>query len=98
MKLPPEPLIGEFRFVEPLTRFFRTRSTPMSLPSIPSIMPTRDFNALSLSDLLEAREAAHVHLARKEGVVATAVGRYLIRDNDPNSKDPRAVYHGDKSE
>ena len=70
----------------------------MSLPSIPSIMPTRDFNALSLSDLLEAREAAHVHLARKEGVVATAVGRYLIRDNDPNSKDPHAVYHGNRAE
>ena len=70
----------------------------MSLPSIPSIMPARDFNALSLSDLLEAREASHVHLARKEGVVATAIGRYLIRDNDPNSKNPHAVYHGDKAD
>ncbi len=68
------------------------------MSSIPSLMPTRDFNALSLSDLLEAREAAHVHLARKDGVVATAVGRYLIRDNDPNSKDPHAVYHGDKKD
>ena len=68
----------------------------MSLPSIPSLMPARDFNALSLSDLLEAREAAHVHLARKQGVIATAIGRYLIRENDPNSRDPHAVYHGDK--
>jgi hypothetical protein len=66
--------------------------------SIPSIMPARDFNALSLIDLLEAREAAHVHLARKEGVIATAIGRYLIRENDPNSRDPHAVYHGDKAD
>ena len=50
----------------------------MSTPPVPSIMPARNFNALSLGGLLEAREAAHVHLARKEGVVATAVGRYLI--------------------
>jgi len=61
-------------------------------------MPARDFNALSLQDLLEAREAAHVHLARKDGVVGTAVGRYLIRGRDPNSKDPFAVFQGNKDE
>ncbi|HEY6803054.1 MAG TPA: hypothetical protein VI306_05680 [Pyrinomonadaceae bacterium] len=69
-----------------------------ALPDIPSLMPARNFNALSLRDLLEAREAAHVHLARKDGVVGTAVGRYLIRRNDPNSKDAYAVFPGDKDE
>jgi len=59
-------------------------------------MPARDFNALSLADLLEAREAAHVHLARKEGVIATAVGRYLIRQSDPNSQNPYSVYQGER--
>src|SRR5690349_3061570 len=68
------------------------------LPPFPSLMPARDFGALSVRDLLEAREAVHVHLARKEGVVGTAVGRYLIRDNDPNSADPYAVYPGDKDQ
>lgn len=63
----------------------------LELPPIPSLMPARDFNALSLHDLLDAREAAHVHLSRKDGVVGTAVGRYLIRSNDPNSKDALAV-------
>ena len=70
----------------------------MALPPIPSLMPARDFNALSLADLLEAREAAHVHLARKEGVIATAVGRYLIRQSDPNSQNPYSVYQGDKKD
>ena len=70
----------------------------MPLSSITSIMPARDFNALSLIDLLEAREAAHVHLARKGGVIATAIGRYLIRENDPNSRDPHAVYKGNKDD
>lgn len=40
------------------------------------------FGALSLRDLLEAREAYHVHLLRQRNVVATAVGRYLVRSDD----------------
>jgi hypothetical protein len=43
----------------------------------------KDFHALSLKDLLEARDFYHVHLMNKENVVATAVGRYLIRKDDP---------------
>lgn len=43
----------------------------------------KDFNMLSLRDLLEARDLYHVHLAHKENVVGTAVGRYLIRSADP---------------
>jgi hypothetical protein len=37
---------------------------------------------LSLRDLLEARDAYHVHLLRLENVVATAVGRYLVRNEE----------------
>ena len=42
-----------------------------------------EFNSLSLADVLEAREQFHVHLMHKANVVGTAVGRYLIRKEDP---------------
>lgn len=48
--------------------------------------PKRDFSSLSLKDLLEARDAYHVHLAHLENVIATAVGLYRIRERDPDSK------------
>jgi hypothetical protein len=50
------------------------------------IFPLSDdpkFHALSLLDLLDAREQFHVHLINKANVVGTAIGRYLIRKNDP---------------
>lgn len=43
----------------------------------------RDFNSLSLRDLLNARDQYHYHLMDKANVVGTAVGLYLIRDTDP---------------
>lgn len=43
----------------------------------------KEFNMLSLPDLLEARDFYHVHLMHKANVIATAVGRYLIRKSDP---------------
>ena len=42
-----------------------------------------NFRALSLRDLLEARDAYHYHLMNKPNVVGTAVGLYLIRKADP---------------
>ncbi|WP_242181819.1 hypothetical protein [Sphingomonas sp. CARO-RG-8B-R24-01] len=48
-----------------------------------------DFSSLSVRDLLEAREAYHVHLAHLSQVYATAIGKYLIRKGDENSSDPR---------
>jgi hypothetical protein len=42
-----------------------------------------DFNQLSLSDLLAARDQFHFHLIHKPNVVGTAVGRYRIRKSDP---------------
>ena len=43
---------------------------------------TDGFAGLSLTDVLDARDAYHVHLVRQRHVVATAVGRYLVRSND----------------
>jgi len=40
------------------------------------------FQALSLSDLLRARDLYHRHLMNKAGVVATAIGKYRIRKGD----------------
>ncbi len=45
----------------------------------------KKFSSLSIKDLLDAREAYHVHLAHLDGVYATAVGRYLIRDGEPRN-------------
>src|SRR4051794_30328967 len=56
--------------------------------------PEDYFGALRVRDLVEARDAYHVHLMNKTNVVATAIGRYLIRDTDwhatnpPNTKPP----------
>ena len=41
-----------------------------------------DFAALSLRDLVEARDLYHFHLMNKANVVGTAVGLYLIRDDE----------------
>jgi len=41
------------------------------------------YASLSLADLLAAREQFHAHLVHKQHVVATAIGRYLIRRADP---------------
>ena len=49
-----------------------------------------DFSSLGVKDPLEARDHYHVHLANLEHVVGTAIGRYRIRRQDPNYKDPEA--------
>ncbi len=43
----------------------------------------RDFESLSLRDLLEARDLYHWHLINRRTVVGTAIGLYLIRKTDP---------------
>ncbi|MGB8212014.1 MAG: hypothetical protein WCE68_00515 [Anaerolineales bacterium] len=48
--------------------------------------PERNFRSLSVKDLLEAREAYHIHLTSKENVVATAIGRFRIRISDPDAR------------
>ena len=41
-----------------------------------------NFSHLSVKDLVEARDQFHVHFMNKKNVVATAIGRYLIRLSD----------------
>ena len=48
-----------------------------------------NYFALSIKDLLEARETYHVHLSNFPNVVATALSRYRIRRDDPNFIDPK---------
>lgn len=67
--------------------------TPTYLSSKPNLF-ANDFHSLGLHDLLDARDQFHVHLAHKSNVFATAVGRYLIRDEDPDAKDAPA--HGSR--
>jgi hypothetical protein len=55
-------------------------------------LPMRDFSSLSVRDLLEAREAYHVHLAHHENVVATAIGRFRIRKDDDDARDPKTTW------
>jgi hypothetical protein len=46
-------------------------------------MDSTKYSQLSLRDLLEARDLYHAHLLNKRNVVSTAIGRYLIRRDDP---------------
>lgn len=42
-----------------------------------------NFVSLSIPDLIEARDLFHYHLMNKKNVVATAIGLYRIRKEDP---------------
>ena len=53
-----------------------------------------EFSALTVVDLLEARDAYHHHLMHLENVMGTAVGRYLIRKSDPDNLDPSKAPSG----
>jgi hypothetical protein len=46
---------------------------------------TQNVFALSVKDLLEARDQYHNHLLHKENVVGTAIGLYFRRAKDPKS-------------
>ena len=62
-------------------------ATPVGVPAPP---PSTKFPSLSLRDLLEAREAYHVHLMSLSSVVATAIGRFreMRRWSGESSLDP----------
>lgn len=51
-----------------------------------SSLQQQRFRFLSLRDLLDARDAYHVHLANLDNVLATAVGRFRIRMDDPDAR------------
>lgn len=50
--------------------------------------PRRDYASLSLKDLLDAREAYHVYLSQLDNVIATAIGRYCINQDDWYAENP----------
>lgn len=50
--------------------------------------PPTQFSSLSIKDLLDAREAYHVHLSSIESVVGTAIGRYRIDQDDWYAENP----------
>ena len=50
--------------------------------------PPRDYSSLSVKDLLDARDAYHLHLSHLDSVVATAISRYRIRKGDWYEKHP----------
>src|SRR6476646_844645 len=62
--------------------------TPRPLGDKRIFPPRRDFASLSLKDLLDAREAYHVYLSQLDNVVATAVGRYCIHEDDWYAQHP----------
>ncbi len=55
---------------------------------------SHDFHALTITDLLEARDAYHRHLTHLDNVVGTAIGLYLIREGDPDIDDPEGTLPG----
>src|SRR5215475_3562002 len=77
-----------------LTQTIASRKGMMSLqtrrPPVPSRIfpPRRDYASLSIKDLLDAREAYHVHLSILNNVVATAIGRYCIHEDDWYAEHP----------
>jgi hypothetical protein len=58
--------------------------------------PQDAYAALSLKDLLDARDQYHIHLMRMTNVVATAVGYYRIRTDDSWPGD-KPVVHGNNA-
>jgi hypothetical protein len=50
-----------------------------------------EFSSLGLIDLITARDLFHAQLANLPNVIGTAVGRYLIRSEDPRAKDPHST-------
>ena len=63
---------------------------------MPRFIRKVDFASLGLIDLLQARDAYHVQLANLPNVIGTAVGRYLIRGDDPRVENPAAPAPTDK--
>jgi hypothetical protein len=49
---------------------------------MPQSIDGYNFSALSVRDLLDARDQYHFHLMNKANVVGTAIGRYLIRNKE----------------
>jgi hypothetical protein len=64
---------------------------PQVADAPPPFPPRPDFSSLSLRDLIETREAYHVHLSHLPNVVGTGIGRYLIDAHDWLAHNPPDV-------
>jgi hypothetical protein len=53
--------------------------------------PQFDYHSLSLLDLIHARDLYHLHLTKRKGAIATAIGCYLIRKGDSWPGDEKKV-------
>lgn len=49
------------------------------------------YQALSVTDLVEARDAYHVFLMRKKNVIGTAIGKYRMRKNGIDKSEPKTL-------
>jgi len=77
---------------EPLTIHVEGRDTDsLAAASARPFPPKRDYSSLSVKDLLDARDAYHVHLSHLTNVVATAIGKYRIRKGDWYEQHPPDV-------
>jgi hypothetical protein len=62
--------------------------TPQPAASKSVFPPRRDYASLSIKDLLDAREAYRVYLSQLDNVIATAIGRYCIHEDDWYASNP----------
>ncbi len=74
-----------------------TKSHSLRSPSS-SALYAPDFRSLTAKDLLDGRDQFHVHLSHKQNVFSTAIGLYLIRneeagDSGSASRAPMAKRH-----
>src|SRR5690242_1498162 len=53
--------------------------------------PAFDYHALSVADLIQARDLYHLHLTSRKGAIATAIGLYLIRKGDSWPNDAKKI-------
>lgn len=60
----------------------QTQKRPTPTHKTAVFPPRRGYASLSMKDLLDARDAYHVYLSSLENVTATAIGRYLIHEED----------------
>ena len=72
------------------------RNTTPNSPQNNKLLSASDFHSLGIRDLLDARDQFHVHLAHKPNVFSTAIGRYLVRDTDPDAHEAGAGQVNDR--
>ena len=97
LRHPPKPVVGAVAFrmtgfpkgspeVSPLVQSVhedKRSSRPGGAGMTDDLEHETDYSALSIADLLKARDEFHLHLLHKANVVGIAVGRYRVRKAEP---------------